>query len=141
MNNNGATGSTALYQANNIVKSGLADCALALGFERMAPGSLGMNFPDRPPPTLLFGQATVELESTMTTGTNFGPGAPRMFANGEFSVISTVRILLKAPLGAQEYFDKYGANINHLSKIGTFLLLYLIKSLTFTKHRKIIDTL
>lgn len=83
MNNNCSTGSTALYQANNLVKSGLVDCALALGFERMAPGSLGTHFPDRPPPTRLFGQATVELESTMGAGKNFGPGAARMFANGE----------------------------------------------------------
>ncbi|KZP30386.1 thiolase-like protein [Athelia psychrophila] len=102
VNNNCSTGSTALYQANNMVKSGLVECALALGFERMAPGSLGTSFPDRPPPTRLFGQATVELESTLSAGTNFGPGAARMFANG-----------------AQEYFDKYGGSIDHLAKIAS----------------------
>lgn len=83
VNNNCSTGSTALYQANNAIKSGMVECALALGFERMVPGSLGTHFPDRPPPTVLFGQASVELEVTMSAGKNFGPGAPRMFANGK----------------------------------------------------------
>lgn len=107
VNNNCSTGSTALYQANNLVKSGLVDCALALGFERMKPGSLGTNFPDRLPPTNLLHVVTQELEKDL--GANHGPGAPRMFANG-----------------AQEYFDKYGANVNHLAQIGhTFLSSHL----------------
>lgn len=37
-----------------MVKSGMVDCALALGFERMAPGSLGTNFADRTPPTMMY---------------------------------------------------------------------------------------
>lgn len=49
--------------------------------------SLGTSFPDRPPPTRLFGQATMELEETMTAGKNFGPGAARMFANGKCYMI------------------------------------------------------
>ena len=103
MNNNCATGSTALFLANNDVKSGLVDCALALGFERMAPGSLGpgANFRDRVPPTLLFGKRTTELEDTLTLGTNFGPAAPRMFCNA-----------------GQEYMDKFGAEVKHLAMIG-----------------------
>ena len=44
--------------------------------------SLKSHFPDMPSPVRLFGKATVELESTMSAGTNFGPGAARMFANG-----------------------------------------------------------
>ena len=44
VNNNCSTGSTALYQANNMVKSGLVRCALALGFERMAPGRCAVCF-------------------------------------------------------------------------------------------------
>ncbi len=40
VNNNCSTGSTALYLAARAVRSGLADCALALGFEKMQPGSL-----------------------------------------------------------------------------------------------------
>ena len=56
-------------------------------------GSLGTNFPDRPPPTRLFGQATVELESTMSAGKNFGPGAPRMFANGKHHSEHTLNVI------------------------------------------------
>ncbi|KAI0793316.1 thiolase-like protein [Abortiporus biennis] len=102
VNNNCSTGSTALYQANNLVKSGLVECALALGFERMSRGSLGSSFPDRPSPTKLLNDRSVELENTLSSGENFGPYAPRIFANG-----------------AQEYFDKYGANINHLAQIAS----------------------
>lgn len=99
VNNNCSTGSAALYQANMAVKSSQVECALALGFERMKPGSLGTNFPDRPQPTLLLNQRTQDCEKE-GLGINHGPGAPRMFGNG-----------------AQEYFEKYGANIQHLAKI------------------------
>ena len=99
VNNNCSTGSTALYNAANLIRGGLAKCTLALGFERMAPGSLGSNFKDRPSPMALFDKVMEMTEETL--GHNHGPGAPRMFANG-----------------AQEYFDKYGANINHLAMIG-----------------------
>jgi acetyl-CoA acetyltransferase len=40
VNNNCATGSTALFGARNIVAGGLARCVLALGFEKMQKGSL-----------------------------------------------------------------------------------------------------
>ncbi|PCH33254.1 thiolase-like protein [Wolfiporia cocos MD-104 SS10] len=102
VNNNCSTGSTALYQANNAVKSGLAECALALGFERMAPGSLGTHFPDRTPPTQPFHDATVAAEDRLASGRNHGPGAPRMFANA-----------------AQEYFDGHGAEVTHLAQIAS----------------------
>ena len=39
--NNYATGSTALFQAATLVRASEARCALALGFERRAPDSLG----------------------------------------------------------------------------------------------------
>ncbi|KAI0757395.1 thiolase-like protein [Daedaleopsis nitida] len=102
VNNNCSTGSTALYNANNLVKSGLNDCALALGFERMNRGSLGTNFPDRESPIMIIGAASWELEENLSTGENHGPGAPRMFGNG-----------------AQEYCDKYGATVNHLAQISS----------------------
>jgi sterol carrier protein 2 len=41
VNNNCATGSTALFHAATLIRAGEARCALTLGFERMAPGSLG----------------------------------------------------------------------------------------------------
>ena len=40
MNNNCATGSSALFMANQLVAGGMADCVLALGFEKMQRGSL-----------------------------------------------------------------------------------------------------
>lgn len=100
MNNNCSTGSTALYTANNAVKFGQVEVALALGFERMKPGSLGTNWPDRPSPTALLNQKMEEVEIA-GLGLNHGPGAPRMFADG-----------------AQEYFQKYGGNVEHLARIG-----------------------
>lgn len=101
VNNNCSTGSAAVYQANNAVKHGQVECALALGFERMNPGSLGSNFPDRVPPTALLSLKTQELELA-GLGENHGPGAPRMFSNG-----------------AQEYFVKYGGGVEHLAKIAS----------------------
>ena len=40
VNNNCATGSSALFMANQLVAGGMADCVLALGFEKMQRGSL-----------------------------------------------------------------------------------------------------
>ena len=105
VNNNCSTGSSALYQVNNAVKYGQVECGLALGFERMKPGSLGTNFPDRPSPTVLINKRSEELEVEL--GENHGPGAPRMFDNG-----------------AQEYFEKYGGNVEHLAKIGQSKLVF-----------------
>src|SRR5438552_2445895 len=50
VNNNCSTGSTALHMARQAVKGGLADCALALGFEKMEKGSLGVKYTDRTNP-------------------------------------------------------------------------------------------
>lgn len=47
VNNNCSTGSTALYLARQMVEAGVADCVLAVGFEQMLPGALGMMFNDR----------------------------------------------------------------------------------------------
>ncbi|MEU6699734.1 lipid-transfer protein [Pseudonocardia sp. NPDC046786] len=41
VNNNCASGSSALLYARQLVQGGLADCVLALGFEKMQRGSLG----------------------------------------------------------------------------------------------------
>jgi sterol carrier protein 2 len=49
VNNNCSTGSTALYLARAMIEAGAADCVLALGFEQMLPGALGMVFDDRKP--------------------------------------------------------------------------------------------
>lgn len=89
----------------------------------MKPGSLGTNWPDRTPPGVIFSASSTETEEHMSAGENFGPRAPRMFANG-----------------AQEYFDKYGANIEHLAKIGMYhsiqLLSYYADKLKASKNHK-----
>ncbi len=48
VNNNCATGSTALFLARQAVESGAVDCALALGFEQMMPGAPPQLWTDRP---------------------------------------------------------------------------------------------
>src|SRR4029450_2949241 len=50
VNNNCSTGSTALFMAKQFVEGGLADCVLALGFEKMENDSLGAKFTDRTNP-------------------------------------------------------------------------------------------
>ena len=61
VNNNCSTGSSALFLARQAVESGMADCALAFGFEQMSPGALGSIFDDRPSPFEAFNQATDAL--------------------------------------------------------------------------------
>jgi acetyl-CoA acetyltransferase len=51
VNNNCASGSTALMLARQLVEGGLADVALAVGFEKMQPGSLSAGSVDRASPT------------------------------------------------------------------------------------------
>ena len=61
VNNNCATGSTALWLARQAVQSGAAECVLALGFETMVPGALGLQFADRPSPFERFDELTEAL--------------------------------------------------------------------------------
>jgi sterol carrier protein 2 len=61
VNNNCATGSTALFLARQAVACGATECALALGFEQMAPGALGTHFNDRPTPFERFNEETDAL--------------------------------------------------------------------------------
>jgi len=63
VNNNCATGSTALYLARQAVASGAVDCVLALGFEQMEPGALTAKFNDRPSPFERFDAVTESLVS------------------------------------------------------------------------------
>ncbi len=82
---------------------------MALGFERMKPGSLSSHFPDRVSPLALSHLRTQELERDVIAAENHGPSAARMFDNG-----------------AQEYFMKYGGGVEHLAKIGVLSLTSLI---------------
>ncbi|BCX68209.1 lipid-transfer protein [Pseudomonas izuensis] len=54
VNNNCASGSTALFLANQAIASGMVDIVLAFGFEQMVPGAIPSAFPDRPSPLELF---------------------------------------------------------------------------------------
>ena len=49
VNNNCATGSSALFLARQAVQSGAADCVLAFGFEQMNAGALKSRWDDRAP--------------------------------------------------------------------------------------------
>ncbi|MFC4784004.1 lipid-transfer protein [Nocardioides sp. MAHUQ-72] len=59
VNNNCASGSSALWLARQAVASGAVDCALAVGFEQMPPGALSAKWTDRPAPLSDF-KATLE---------------------------------------------------------------------------------
>lgn len=73
VNNNCSTGSTALWLAARAIRGGLADCALALGFEKMQPGSLDIGHTDREQPLLRHIEALAQLQEFAF------PVAPWMF--------------------------------------------------------------
>ena len=64
VNNNCATGSSALHLAKNMIAGGVYDCVLAAGFEKMSRGSLSAQFHDRANPVQGFLERTVELMPT-----------------------------------------------------------------------------
>ena len=95
-NNNCSTGSTALFMAKQFVEGGLADCVMALGFEKMEKGSLGMKYTDR----------TIALDKHFAVmvekhGFAQAPAAPQMFGNAGL-----------------EHNEKYGTTPEHFAKIG-----------------------
>lgn len=61
INNNCSTGSNALYLARQAIAAGAIECALALGFEQMTPGALGIVFHDRPIPLQAFFEKLFEI--------------------------------------------------------------------------------
>ena len=96
VNNNCSTGSTALFMAKQFIEGGLADCTMALGFEKMEKGSLGIKYTDR----------TVALDKHMkvmvdTCGVVQAPVAAQMFGNAGI-----------------EHNEKYGTTPEHFAKIG-----------------------
>ena len=78
VNNNCSTGSNALFLARQAVASGVVECALALGFEQMTPGALGMVFSDRPIPM----QSFFENLFTIIPAIPGAPPAAQLFAGG-----------------------------------------------------------
>ena len=74
VNNNCSTGSSALFLARQAIEGGLAECVLALGFEKMAKGALGSQFEDREPPLGQHAQVMSDVQ-----GFNAAPPAAQMF--------------------------------------------------------------
>lgn len=78
VNNNCATGSTALHLAKNLIAGGIHNCVLAVGFEKMERGSLGLKFPDRSNPLQKFVERSMELVPSENMPKAF---APMLFGN------------------------------------------------------------
>ncbi|MFC0531560.1 lipid-transfer protein [Phytohabitans kaempferiae] len=93
VNNNCSTGSTALWLAARAVR-GAADCVLAIGFEKMAPGSLSETYADR---ALPLGRHIRELERLRGPGR---PMAPWMFAEA-----------------GREHMERYGTTAEQFARI------------------------
>ena len=96
VNNNCATGSTALFMVKQFVESGIAECAMALGFEKMEKGSLGVKFQDRTNPMDKQFELMVALR-----GFAAAPPAPQFFGNA-----------------GREHMERYGTTAEHFAKIG-----------------------
>jgi acetyl-CoA acyltransferase len=75
VNNNCATGSSALFLARQAVASGAADCVLAFGFEQMQRGALKVRWDDRPSP---FGRFDGVVSAVQPDAADV-PLAPRYF--------------------------------------------------------------
>ena len=95
VNNNCSTGSTAIYMAHSMVKGGLVNCAMALGFEKMFTGSLKSFFGDRVNPLKDFIVQNAEMRGHQTT-----PFAPQLFGNA-----------------GREHMEKYGTKLEHFAKV------------------------
>jgi len=96
VNNNCTTGSSALYLARQAVEAGVVECALALGFEQMAPGALGLTFTDRPIPMETF---FVKLNEIRPLDAKAAPAA-QLFG-----------------LAGEEYMEKYGTKPETFAKV------------------------
>ena len=96
VNNNCATGSSALFMAKQFIEGGLADCVLALGFEKMEKGSLGSKYTDRTNPMDKQFMVMNDLR-----GIGAAPVAPQFFGNA-----------------GREHMERYGTTAEHFAKIG-----------------------
>jgi acetyl-CoA acetyltransferase len=96
VNNNCSTGSSALMLARQAVKGGLVNCALAIGFEKMERGSLGVKYTDRTPALDKHMARMFALRDPESS-----PFAPQMFGNA-----------------GRDHMDKYGSKPEHYVWIG-----------------------
>ena len=72
VNNNCSTGSSALFLARQAIEGGLAECVIALGFEKMERGALGAKFNDRENPMSQHAQVMMDTQFHFTTDLQFG---------------------------------------------------------------------
>jgi acetyl-CoA acyltransferase len=96
VNNNCSTGSSALFLARQAVGHGVVDCALAVGFEKMERGSLGMKFVDRTNPMDRHLSTMAALRALEES-----PFAPMMFGNA-----------------GRDHMERYGSTPEQLAWIG-----------------------
>uniref|UniRef100_A0A8D2AN38 Sterol carrier protein 2 n=1 Tax=Sciurus vulgaris TaxID=55149 RepID=A0A8D2AN38_SCIVU len=96
VNNNCSTGSTALFMARQLIQGGMADCALALGFEKMCKRGLETKFSDRTNPVDKHFEVLVNKY-----GISAQPIVPQLFGSA-----------------GKEHMEKYGTKTEHFAKIG-----------------------
>jgi acetyl-CoA acyltransferase len=96
VNNNCSTGSSALFLARQAVRGGSAECALALGFEKMEKGSLGIKYTDRTNALDRHMMRMFEVRDPEQS-----PFAPQMFGNA-----------------GRDHMDRYGSKPEHYAWIG-----------------------
>ena len=95
VNNNCSTGSTALMLAKQLIEGGLAECTMAIGFEKMEKGSLGAKYSDRIHPTA----GHLERMGNLS-GWAAGPPTAQLFGNA-----------------GQEHMKRYGSKAEHFGMI------------------------
>ncbi len=95
VNNNCSTGSTALMLAKQAIEGGIAECVIALGFEKMEKGALTAKWSDRANPL----EWQVDVMSRVQ-GFTSAPGAAQMFGGA-----------------GREYRWKYGTKRETFAKI------------------------
>ncbi|MER6381056.1 lipid-transfer protein [Streptomyces sp. NPDC001250] len=102
VNNNCATGSTALMLARQLVEGGAADCVLALGFEKMKKGALGGG---------AGGGAADDWSATSPVARHYGIMAAR---HGFEATPPTAQIFGDA---AREHMERYGTTEAQLAAV------------------------
>jgi acetyl-CoA acetyltransferase len=99
VNNNCATGSTALMMARQFVSGGISDCVLALGFEKMSRGALGAG-------------AGAGDFVTSPVARHYGVMAAR---HGFAATPPTAQIFGNA---AREHMERYGTTAEQMALVG-----------------------
>lgn len=95
VNNNCASGSSAIYLAHKAVSSGSVDCALAFGFEQMPSGALKSHWDDRPDPLDRFNSVIDDIY-------------------GHSDLPMTIRYFAAA---GREHMNRYGTKLETFAKV------------------------